>query len=35
MGGDFIKGKPGCSKSGGGAAGPAGWTGSDKTMLQH
>lgn len=34
--GDFVKsGKRVCSKSGGGAAGPAGWTGSNKTLLQH
>lgn len=33
--GDCTNGKAGCSKSGGGAAGPAGWTGSNKTLLQH
>lgn len=32
MGGDMIKGKPHCSKNGGGAARPAGWTGSNKTV---
>lgn len=32
--GDFTKGKPGCKKSGGGVAGLAGWTGSNKNLLQ-
>lgn len=32
---DCTKGKPCCRKSKGGAAGPAGWTGSNKTLLQH
>lgn len=33
IGGDCTKGKPVCSKSEGGAAGLAGWTGSNKTVL--
>lgn len=32
MGGDRMKGKPHCNESGGGAARPAGWTGSNKPV---
>lgn len=35
IGGDCIKGEPGCTMSGGGEAGPAGWTGLNKTLLQQ
>lgn len=35
IGGDCIKGKPVCKMLQGGESGPAGWTGSNKSLLQH